>query len=179
MTRPMKTPVGNLSNEAALLASAKGGARHAFQQLTEPRRRELRLHCYRMIGSFDDAEDLVQDTFLRAWRGFEGFDGRASIRHWLYRITTNVCLDALASRASAGRVLPETQNLPTEQMPDREPACEIPWLEPYPESALAGIADGAPTRMHGTKCARLCIWPLLPQFSFCRRASVPSSCSMM
>jgi RNA polymerase sigma-70 factor (ECF subfamily) len=131
------------SHEAVLLASAKGGDRHAFQQLTESHRRELQVHCYRMLGSFHDAEDLVQETLLRAWRGLHGFDGRASTRYWLYRIATNACLNALATRASAGRVLPETQSPPTDQMPDREPASDLDWLEPYPDSALESIADRA------------------------------------
>jgi RNA polymerase sigma-70 factor, ECF subfamily len=130
--------------EAALLASAKSGDRHAFQQLTERHRRELHVHCYRMLGSFHDAEDFVQETFLRAWRGLRGFDGRASMRYWLYRIATNACLNALATRASTGRVLPESQSPPTTQMPDREPASDIAWLEPYPDSALEGVADQAP-----------------------------------
>jgi len=138
------TPDGERPHEAALLASAKGGDRQAFQQLTEPRRRELLVHCYRMLGSFHDAEDLVQETLLRAWRGLKGFDGRASTRYWLYRIATNACLNALATRASAGRVLPETESPATEQMPDREPASDIAWLEPYPDSALEQIADDAP-----------------------------------
>jgi RNA polymerase sigma-70 factor (ECF subfamily) len=140
----MMTPDRERPHEAALLASAKGGDRRAFQQLTEPRRRELLVHCYRMLGSFHDAEDLVQETLLRAWRGLKGFDGRASTRYWLYRIATNACLNALASRASAGRVLPESESPATEQMPDREPASDIAWLEPYPDSALEQIADDAP-----------------------------------
>ena len=135
------TPGRERPQEAALLASAKGGDRQAFQQLTERHWRELHVHCYRMLGSFHDAEDLVQETLLRAWRGLQGFDGRASTRYWLYRIATNACLNALAARASAGRVLPETQGPPSEHMPDREPASEIAWLEPYPDSALEGIAD--------------------------------------
>jgi RNA polymerase sigma-70 factor (ECF subfamily) len=138
------TPDGERPLEAALLASAKGGDRRAFQQLTEPHRRELLVHCYRMLGSFHDAEDLVQETLLRAWRGLKGFDGRASTRYWLYRIATNACLNTLATRASAGRVLPETESPATEQMPDREPASDIAWLEPYPDSALEQIADDAP-----------------------------------
>jgi RNA polymerase sigma-70 factor (ECF subfamily) len=132
------------SNEAALLSSARGGDRQAFEALTERHRRELQAHCYRMLGSFHDAEDMVQETFLRAWRSIRGFDGRASTRHWLYRIATNVCLNVLARRATAGRLLPESQGPPTTQMPDREPASEIAWLEPYPDSALEGIIDQAP-----------------------------------
>jgi RNA polymerase sigma-70 factor (ECF subfamily) len=131
-------------HEDTLLASAKDGDRQAFQQLTERHRRELQVHCYRMIGSFHDAEDLVQETLLRAWRGLQGFDGRASTRYWLYRIATNACLNVLATRASAGRGLPETHGPATEQMPDREPASDIDWLEPYPDSALECIADNAP-----------------------------------
>ena len=138
------TPDSERPHEAALLASAKGGDRRAFQQLTEPRRRELLVHCYRMLGSFHDAEDLVQETLLRAWRSLEGFDGRASTRYWLYRIATNACLNALATRASAGRVLPETESPATQQMPDREPASDIAWLEPYPDSALELVADQTP-----------------------------------
>src|SRR5258708_11482746 len=128
-----------------LLTSAKRGDRDAFQQLAEAYRRELRLHCYRMVGSLHDAEDLVQETFLRAWRGLNGFEGRASFRGWLYRIATNACLNALASRASARRVLPETHGPPSDQPPDGEPATEVAWLEPYPDTALEGVADAAPS----------------------------------
>jgi RNA polymerase sigma-70 factor (ECF subfamily) len=104
----------------------------------------LRRMARRLTGHREDAEDLVQETLLRAWRGLKGFDGRASTRYWLYRIATNACLNALATRASAGRVLPETESPATEQMPDREPASDIAWLEPYPDSALEQIADDAP-----------------------------------
>jgi RNA polymerase sigma-70 factor (ECF subfamily) len=118
--------------------------RNAFQDLAEPYRRELQLHCYRMLGSLADAEDLVQETFLRAWRGMDRFEGRASVRSWLYRIATNACLNALTRRARARRVLPETQGPPALEMPHGEPATEIAWLEPYPDSALEGIPDAAP-----------------------------------
>ena len=119
--------------------------REAFQRLVEPYRRELHLHCYRMLGSLDDADDLVQETFLRAWRAFDRFEGRASLRTWLYRIATNACLNALSSRrASARRVLPDERGLAADGMPDGTPATEVPWLDPYPDSALEGVADAAP-----------------------------------
>ena len=129
---------------STLVGPAKGGDRDAFQQLVEPYRRELRLHCYRMLGSLHDAEDLVQETLLRAWRGLSGFEGRASFRGWLYRIATNACFSAIASRGSARRVLPETHGPPSDQPPDDKPASEVAWLEPYPDTALEGIADTAP-----------------------------------
>ncbi|MGZ3666855.1 MAG: sigma-70 family RNA polymerase sigma factor [Ktedonobacterales bacterium] len=127
-----------------LLDLARKGDRDAFQRLAEPYRRELQLHCYRMLASLQDAEDLVQETFLRAWRGIDGFDGRASLRSWLYRIATNACLNALAKRASARRALPETQGPPTVKMPEGAPPTENVWLEPYPDALLEGIADTAP-----------------------------------
>jgi RNA polymerase sigma-70 factor (ECF subfamily) len=141
----VSTPAGETPDQATLLASARGGDRDALERLTEAHRRELQLHCYRMLGSFHDAEDLVQETFLRAWRGLDRFEGRASIRNWLYRIATNACLNALARRASARRVLPETHGPPADRMPEGGPAQEIAWLEPYPDSALEGISDAAPS----------------------------------
>jgi RNA polymerase sigma factor (sigma-70 family) len=83
-----------------LISRARDGDGEAFRALTEPHRRELHVHCYRMLGSFQDAEDALQDTMLSAWRGLDGFAGRSSIRTWLYRIATNRCLSALRS---AGR----------------------------------------------------------------------------
>ena len=99
----------------------------AFTRAAERHRRELQVHCYRMLGSFEDAEDLVQETFLRAWRRRETYEGRASFRAWLYRIATNACLDALKRRP---RVL----------VPAGATAAEIPWLQPYPDDLLEGIA---------------------------------------
>jgi RNA polymerase sigma-70 factor (ECF subfamily) len=130
--------------EAALLAAAQSGDRDAFLHLVEPHHRQLRAHCYRMLGSFHDAEDVVQETLLRAWRGRCGFDGRVPIHYWLYRIATNACLNALVARSRKSRMLPETHCLPTEQMPEREPSNEVLWLEPYPDAALEGIPDRAP-----------------------------------
>jgi RNA polymerase sigma-70 factor (ECF subfamily) len=140
----VKTAGGPSSAETLLLASAKCGDRDALRRLIELYRRELQLHCYRMLGTYHDAEDLVQETFVRAWRGLEQFDGRASVRYWLYRIATNACLSALAARSGARRVLPETHGPSSDRMPDREPAYDVPWLDPYPDSALDGIPDASP-----------------------------------
>jgi RNA polymerase sigma-70 factor, ECF subfamily len=116
----------------------------AFQQLAEPYRRELQLHCYRMLGSHHDAEDLVQETFLRAWRARDHYRERDSLRGWLYRIATNACLNVLSRRRVARRVLPESHGPPSERVPDGRPATEIAWLEPYPDRYLEGIADSEP-----------------------------------
>jgi RNA polymerase sigma-70 factor (ECF subfamily) len=107
----------------------------AFDELARAHRRELQVHCYRMLGSLLDAEDVVQETFLRAWRGRAGYQHAASPRTWLYRIATNACLTALARRALARRVLPEDVSAPTE---------DVAWLEPYPDSLLEGTADLEP-----------------------------------
>jgi RNA polymerase sigma-70 factor (ECF subfamily) len=129
---------GEDSAARALLESAQRGDRDAFETLTEPFRKELQLHCYRMLGSIHDAEDLVQETLLRAWRGLAEFEGRASLRSWLYRIATNACLNALASRNSAQRMLPQALGPPS-SAPPKAAAEDVPWLEPYPDAALAGI----------------------------------------
>src|SRR5262249_6446963 len=115
-----------------------------FERLAEPFRRELKVHCYRMLGSLHEAEDAVQDTYLRAWRSFNSFDGRGSFRAWLYRIATNVSLDALASRKHVQRILPDQRAPATVDMPDGVPATDVSWLEPFPDSNLEGIADDAP-----------------------------------
>ena len=121
------------------------GPRLTFAQLAEPFRPELKLHCYRMLGSLHEAEDLVQETYLRAWRSFNSFE-RGSFRAWLYRIATNVCLNALAARKNMRRLLPDQQApaSTTFQMPEGAPSPDLPWLEPYPDSNLEGIADSAP-----------------------------------
>ena len=116
----------------------------AFERLAEPLRREIKLHCYRMLGSLHDAEDLVQETYLRAWRSFENFDD-GNFRAWLYKIATNACLNALESRKLAARMLPDQQFPATTEMPNGRPAADVVWLEPYPDYNLEGIADDAPT----------------------------------
>jgi RNA polymerase sigma-70 factor, ECF subfamily len=97
-----------------------------------------------MLGSFHDAEDLVQETFLRAWRARDHYHERDSMRGWLYRIATNVCLNALSRRRVAHRLLPESRGPASERVPEGRPAVEIAWLEPYPDRYLEGIADTEP-----------------------------------
>ncbi|MDO1486209.1 RNA polymerase, sigma subunit, ECF family [Rhodococcus rhodochrous J3] len=102
-----------------------------FMELAEPFRRELLAHCYRMSGSLHDAEDLVQETYLRAWRGYENFGGRSSLRTWLHRIATNVCLTALEGRSR--RPLPTGLGAPSsDPTDDLVTRPEVPWLEPFP-----------------------------------------------
>ncbi|MEU7868098.1 sigma-70 family RNA polymerase sigma factor [Dactylosporangium sp. NPDC049140] len=100
----------------------------------EPHRRELELHCYRMLGSFHEAEDLVQETFLRAWKGWDAFQGRSSVRAWLYRIATNACLDVLKS--AQRRILPMDLGPPSSPGVDLPPRAEVAWLEPLPDRVL-------------------------------------------
>ena len=121
------------------LDRARAGDEDAFRELTDPYRRELQLHVYRIVGSAQDAEDLLQETLLDAWRGLERFEGRASVRAWLYRIATNRSLDAL--RASRRR--PEDLQRMTEP-PEPTRRAEPIWLEPYPDILLEGIPDDAP-----------------------------------
>jgi RNA polymerase sigma-70 factor (ECF subfamily) len=111
-----------------------------FAELADPYRSELLAHCYRMVGSVHDAEDLVQETLLRAWRGYENFDGRSSLRTWLYRIATNTCLTALGS--THRRVLPSGlgSGTPDSEHADLRHLDNISWLEPAPTSGLAGQA---------------------------------------
>lgn len=110
----------------------------AFAAACEAHRRRLRVHCYRMTGSLDDADDLVQETLLRAWRARDGFEGRAQLSTWLHRIATNACLDALARRPA--RVLPEdvVRAVAADDEPRATPplAPELPWLQPFPDHAL-------------------------------------------
>jgi RNA polymerase sigma-70 factor (TIGR02960 family) len=123
-----------------LISRARAGDGEAFRALTEPYRRELHVHCYRMLGSFQDAEDALQDTLLAAWQGLDGFEGRASIRTWLYRIATNRCLNALRS---ASRRPAKEWNMPQVEPPEPTRLGEVTWLEPYPDALLEG-AIGAP-----------------------------------
>ena len=129
-----------------LVDRGQSGDQDAFQELVEPYRYQLQVHCYRMLGSFQEAEDLVQETFLRAWRARERFEGRTSLRNWLYRIATNACLNALATRSMSQRLMPDAYGPPATatELPIGKPATDIAWLEPYPDAALPDVADDAP-----------------------------------
>jgi RNA polymerase sigma-70 factor (TIGR02960 family) len=123
----------------ARLARARGGDEEAFRELTEPHRRELQVHCYRMLGSVQDAEDMVQETLLAAWRGLESFEGRASLRSWLYRIATNRCLNALRAQSRRPQEVPAMGDMPE---PTRR--TEPVRLEPYPDVLLEDLPDRSP-----------------------------------
>jgi RNA polymerase sigma-70 factor (TIGR02960 family) len=134
-----------------LITRARTGDGDAFRELTEPHRRELLVHCYRMLGSFQDAEDALQDTLLAAWQGLGGFEGRASIRTWLYRIATNRCLNA---RRSASRRPAREWDMPAVEPPQPTRLGEVVWLEPYPDSLLEG-AIGPEARYEQTESISL------------------------
>jgi RNA polymerase sigma-70 factor (ECF subfamily) len=128
-----------LKGEQELLEAAQGGDEGSFRRIAERHRAELHAHCYRMLGSLEDAEDALQETLLRAWRGMAGFEGRSSSRSWLYRIATNACLDAIARRPK--RVLPVDYGPPSDDHDPGEPLVESVWVEPYPDETL-GLEEG-------------------------------------
>ena len=121
------------------LSRARAGDQEAFRELVDPYRAELQLHCYRILGSVQDAEDVLQETLLAAWRGLERFDGRSSLRVWLYRIATNRSLNAVRDKARRPRTLEPMAEPPT---PTRR--TEPVWLEPYPDALLGAVADSSP-----------------------------------
>ena len=125
--------------EDVVLTRARAGDADAFRELTDPFRRELQLHCYRIVGSVQDAEDGVQETLLAAWRGLEQFEGKASVRAWLYRIATNRCLNVLRGRRRRPREVPAMV-----EPPEPTRLSEPVWLEPYPDVLLDDLADSAP-----------------------------------
>lgn len=149
-----------------LIDRARSGDERAFRELTDPHRRELQVHCYRILGSLQDAEDMVQETLFAAWRGLEGFEERASVRAWLYRIATNRCLNALRDsrrRPSAGGQLPFDP-------PDANHPADPSWLEPYPDSLLEDPAAGPEARYEGREAVTLAFVVGLQQLPALQRA---------
>jgi RNA polymerase sigma-70 factor (TIGR02960 family) len=128
---------------ATALSRARAGDGDAFRELTEPYRRELQLHCYRILGSVQDAEDVLQETLFAAWRGLGRFEERASVRSWLYRIATNRCLNALRGAGRRPRRPPPPPG-PGFEAPEPTRRPEPAWLEPYPDALLEGLPDGSP-----------------------------------
>src|SRR5436305_7300579 len=133
--------ISSTPQERDLLEAARGGDEGAFARLVEPYRGELHAHCYRMLGSLHDAEDSLQDAMLRAWRGLGRFEGRSSLRSWLYTIATNASLTAIERRPK--RVLPIDYGAPADPHADGLglPPTESVWVEPYPDEAI-GLEDG-------------------------------------
>jgi RNA polymerase sigma-70 factor (TIGR02960 family) len=135
--------VSAAGREAQVLSQARLGDEGAFERLVAPYRRELHVHCYRMLGSVQDAEDMVQETFVAAWRGLDGFEERSSLRTWLYRVATNACLGVLR-RARAPRAMPPPPEPPGDYPPAAGAAIEPVWLEPYPDAWLDDLPDAGP-----------------------------------
>lgn len=136
--------------DAPLLQLARGGDEGAFAELTSPFHRELHVHCYRMLGSVDDADELLQETLVAAWRGLGGFAGRSSLRSWLYQIATNRCLNAI--RASKRR--PPATPVPPFEPPEPTRRGEITWLQPYPDAWLDPGPEPS-SRYEGNEAVRL------------------------
>ncbi|MDR7169227.1 RNA polymerase sigma-70 factor (ECF subfamily) [Nocardia kruczakiae] len=135
-----------------LMGKARAGDGDAFRALTAPYRAELQVHCYRMLGSFQDAEDALQDTLLAAWQGIGAFEGRASLRTWLYRIATNRCLNA--RRASSRRQAKEW-NVPNVEPPEPSRLGEVVWLQPYPDALLDQSPPGPEARYEQSESVSL------------------------
>ena len=127
----------DINEQIEQLALARAGDQQAFEKLVEPYRREILVHCYRILGSFEDAEDISQEILLRVWKRLDSFEGRSSLRAWLYKIATNACLDALDSRRVRGlsrELYPRGD--PTRELPP--PSKEVMWVEPFPDEYIDG-----------------------------------------
>lgn len=130
-----------MDGESAVVAAARAGDTSAFATLVRRYQGELRVHCYRMLGSFEESEEMVQETFLRAWKGLQGFEGRSTVRAWLYRIATNACLNVLDVRGR--RVLPHHLEPPSDPERARPPRTDIAWLQPFPDRLWEPVAPSA------------------------------------
>src|SRR5512135_77200 len=151
--------------EAARLAAARRGDQQEFSGLTEPYRHELQVHCYRILGSFHDAEDLVQETLLRAWRRLDTYQGRASFRAWLYKIATNACLDKLDRRRTQRALPPGVHQASDPHAPIEPPTLEPIWLEPFPDEWLSEAMvdpEGRYTLVESVSFAFLAALQILP-----------------
>ena len=155
--------------EDELLAAARGGDEEAFRRIVEPHRAELHAHCYRMLGSLHDAEDALQNVMLRAWRGLRRFEGRSATRAWLYKIATNVCLDAIGKRPK--RVLPI--DYARRRGPATIRASRCPSRSGWSRTPTSGLASRTAMRRRrrATSSARRSSWPSSRRCSTCRRAS--------
>ena len=145
----IETPPGGRT-ERSTLERARTGDEVAFRELTAPYLRELQLHCYRMLGSLVDAEDVMQDTLFAAWRALDGFAGRSSVRTWLYRIATNRCLNAIrSSRRRPG----DRAGTPIDP-PEPSARAEVTWLQPYPDSWLSAPRTVRPDQQRAIRLGK-------------------------
>jgi len=162
-----------MTDEMAIrLAGAAAPGRADFAVAAEAHRRALKLHCYRMLGSLYEAEDAVQETMLRAWRGFDHFEARASLKNWLYRIATNVSLSMAARRR---RVMPPQLGGPSTGRPQGRADEETPWIEPYPDAELENLpdpADGPDSRYELRESVRLAFITAIQQLPPRQRAAL-------
>ncbi|MBO2447408.1 RNA polymerase subunit sigma-70 [Actinomadura barringtoniae] len=149
-----------------VLTKARGGDRDAFGVLVEPYRRELHVHCYRMLGSVQDAEDVLQETLFAAWRGLERFEGRSSVRSWLYRIATNRCLNALRD----GGRRPDTR--PATPLPEPTRIGEPLWLQPYPDALFEDTEPGPEARYESREAISLAFVSALQRLPARQRATL-------
>lgn len=150
---------------ASALQRAQAGDGGAFTDLVAPFRRELHLHCYRMLGSITDAEDLLQETMAAAWQGIGGFSGRSSLRAWLYRIATNRCLNAIRD----GRRRPPTVPVPPFEPPEPSRRADVTWLQPFPDAWL----DPTPTPRRALASKKGSVSPSSARSNDCRPVSAP------
>ena len=162
---------GRPSGDRELLEAARRGDEGAYDKLVEPHRRELHAHCYRMLGSVSDAEDALQESLLRAWRGLPGFEGHSSLRSWLYRIATNTCLRSIERRPK--RLLPVDFG-PAAERDERPgaPLVESVWIEPYPDEGLGGEHRAPEARYEQREAVELAFIAALQQLPARQRAAL-------